>query len=251
MFHGEIPDLVLWGLVAGWLITQVLTTGGAWYLLRDGAKKRDEVVEHFDKELTVLKNELGEPEALGARFDASRAEIQAHVEDVRTTLEARLDDLRVDERIAEVRDDVRTFYEDFAGFAKSLGEDIAGTKSDLKDLPLRLQLRLGGEKGTEVAALQRYMETQEGEEIEPGLSMMEAVASEDPDLIVGTALAKVAAYSPSEKWVGEHPITAAALEIGKPLIMQKLAEFMGVEGRNRGLRNSAGKTGNYASPYGK
>ncbi len=77
------------------------------------------------------------------------------------------------------------------------------------------------------------------------------MASEDPDLITATALKKVADFSPSDKWAGEHPITAAALEIGKPVIMQKLAEFMGVSAEQGPRRGTVPPRRQISSPYGK
>ncbi len=227
LLHGEIPDLVLWAIVAGWAITQILTTGGALYLLRDGAKKRDEVVDHFDGQLKLLKEEIGAPEALEGKIDASRAEIQARIEAVKETLQgevhgvqeslnSRLDELKIDDRISEIRDDVRTFHTDFAEFSKQLGKDL-------------VSMKMGsiGAQGDAQKVLQTAL-VEHGQDFEADITMMEAVASENPEIIIGTAMQKVANWQPSKKFQEEHELIAAAAEMGKPFILQKLAEALGV-----------------------
>ena len=232
----EVAIEVLIVLAAAWVGTNAMTGYAAWWLLKrskaESVRQKDEVVEHFDQKLEKVKEDLGTAD------DAGRLEVR--IQEVQDGLTARLDELKFEDRISEVRDEVRTFYEDFAGFSEQLGKD-------LESLPRRLQMGMIGEKGNEVVAMQAYLEKVEGEEIVPAQSMMEAIAAEDPDLIVATAMQKVAGYSPSEKWVSEHPLTAAALEIGKPMIMQKLAEFMGVPGQSR-LKKGRGAGG---SVYGR
>lgn len=180
----------------------------------ESVRQKDEVVAHFDSELAKLKGEA--PEL--------------------ATIET---------KVQEAREEVQAFYADFAGFAENLGKDVA-------KLPEILTLRLAGQKGNEVVALQAYMEKAEAEDIVPAQNMMEAVASEDPDLIMATAMHKVANYAPSDKWVEEHPLSAMALEVGKPLVMQKMAEIMGgLTGGSPGRRALGPGKKPVSSPYGK
>ncbi len=204
-----------------WLVTN-------WHLIRVGRslkadidQKRAETEEFVKGELSALKSSLQE-ELSGQDFGKLRADLQEELAGVTTKVE-------------EAQEEVRAFYADFAKFSEDLGRDVQG-------LPGKIGMRVIGDKGTEVAALQRYMEKTEGEEILPAQTMMEAVASEDPDLILATAMHKVANYSPSDKWVEEHPLTALALEAGKPLILGKMAEVL--EGTLvGGRRQTAGRTG--------
>ena len=227
-----VPDLVLFLVLAGWAITQALTLQAARWLLKhsraESVRQKTEVVEHFDEELRKVKEDLG------AADDAGKLEVR--IQEVQDSLTARLDELKIEDRISEVRDDVRTFYEDFATFSGTLGKDIKS-----------LEMRLIGEKGTEVAALQRYLD--QDHEVDEQVGLMEAVASEDPELMVAAALAKVNSISPSEKWVKENPIKAMIWEGSKPMLLGKLAEFLDVQTPRR-LRGTAGKTGSYSSPYG-
>ncbi len=236
MFHGAIPDLVLWAVILGWVVTQIITTGGAIYLLRDAEEKRQSVVKHFDTKLKDLKEDLGAPEVIESNIKEHLDGLQVRIVDIEKGWNVRLDELKIDERISEVRDDVREFWTGFSDFAEKMGKDV-------ESLPKRLQMGAIGAQGNEVVALQAYLEKQEGAELDPSMSMMEAVASEDPELIVAMALQKVAALSPSEKWVGEHPWGAAAWEIGKPAILAKMAEFAGVAGAGPAARKLKGKGG--------
>ncbi len=226
---------LLW-LVTNWHLKQV-----GIGLKTDIDQKREETQTFVKEELSALKSSLHEE--LSALKSSLHEELEGQdLGKLRADFQEEL--AGVTAKVEEAQEEVRAFYADFAKFSEDLGRDVQG-------LPGKIGMRVIGDKGTEVAALQRYMEKTEGEEILPAQTMMEAVASEDPDLILATAMHKVANYSPSDKWVEEHPLTALALEAGKPLILGKMAEVLeGTLGKGNRTR-ARGDRKALSSPFGR
>ncbi len=213
-----------------WLVTN-------WHLVRVGRSlkadidaKRASTEEFVNGELSALKSSLQE-ELSGQDFGKLRADLQEEL-------------VGVTAKVEEAQEEVRAFYADFAKFSEDMGKDVQG-------LPGKIGMRVIGDKGTEVAALQRYMEKTEGEDIVPAQNMMEAVASEDPDLIMATAMHKVANYSPSDKWIEDHPLTAMALEAGKPWILAKMGEVLEGSLGKGNTRTAGHDQKRLSSPFGR
>lgn len=147
-------------------------------------------------------------------------------------------------KVQEAREEVATFYADFAEFSEKLG-------GDLEALPIKIQMRGIGAQGEAQKVLQTAL-VEQGQEFESEATMMEAVASQDPEIIIATAMKKVADWTPSEKFTLEHELLAAAAEVGKPFILQKMGEALQKGGLLAGRSGGSGprRPGGHSSPFG-
>lgn len=165
------------------MITQVFTIYAARW-----------VVKRAQEESNVQKD------AIVSHFDSELASIRAEIP--------------TSERVAALESRVEAFQQDFGEFAHALGQDIAS-------LPKRLEMKVYSQAGTEQRIMQKALE-EAGTDLEKEVSLQEALAMEDPELVSRLAMKRVAEFEPSKKWSKEHPVLAAALEAGKPLILNTL-----------------------------
>lgn len=210
-----LADFVIYAVAAAWIVTQIFTLWAAKYVIqksRDEAQsEKNEIRGHFDEKLSVLEAKLP---------TNGSVDVEARIEEFRVQLE--------------------DFRSDFSGFAGQLGED-------LEKLPKTLAYNMMTERGMETKAVQAYLD-QAGGDLEEAGSMMEAYAAQDPELMVATAMKKVAEWKPSKKYGQEHPLIVAALEIGKPALLNQLSGMMlgtSTKSQSPGGRNAL------PSPYGR
>lgn len=166
--------------------------------------------------------------------------LEVRIQEVRDETTDDIQKVRLD--LTAAREEVATFYADFAEFSKTLG-------ADLEALPLKIQMRVYGAQGESQKLLQTGL-VENAQEFEGEVSMMEAVASEDPEAIIGTAMRKVANWAPSKKMMDEHEMIALAAEIGKPVILDAMYRFYQGSGGTPGRGRSAPGRKALPSPFG-
>lgn len=103
----------------------------------------------------------------------------------------------------------------------------------LNGLPGRMANAAGAATSHEVIAMQNLAKGHEAD-IEGALSMQEAMASQDPEAIKYSVMKKVMDFKFSNKYAKEHPLIVAALEIGKPKIIEMVSEGLGTSTRGYG-----------------
>lgn len=211
-----LADILIYAVVIAWAVTQIFTIWAAKWVVQRAQKEsqtqKEEVVAHFDQELHTLETRL--------EGQTGTVEVESKIEDFRVQLE--------------------DFRADFAGFASQLG-------TDLEKLPRTLAMHMLTEKGMETKAVQHYL-NEAGEDLEEAGSLMEAYAAQDPELMMAAAMKKVAEWKPSKKYAQEHPLIVAALEMGKPALLNQLSGM--VLGTSTRSPSFGGQKG-LPSPYGK
>ncbi len=201
----EIDPLIV-GLIVG-ILGALLWVVTNWHLVRVGRALKADIDEKRAETEAFVREEL----------KALKAEIPSHdFEEDLVALKAEIK-AEIEGNTGLIQEEVRAFYADFSGFAEKLGGDVAR-------IPELISLRLAGLKGESQKVLQTAL-AEQGQDFEGEITMMEAVASENPEVIIGTAMKKVADWTPSAKFLEEHELIALAAEVGKPMILGKMAEF--------------------------
>lgn len=214
-----LPTLELLSIVAVGVVAAVASIWTAIWIVGRATRRsdalRDEVVAHFDEQLTRLEARLPSADA----GEPSMARLEG--------LEAALQD----------------FQADFAGFAHQVGQDLA-------ELPRRLEMKALSSQGVETRALQSYMDrTGAGELEELPETLGEAMATEDPDVLLQVALQKFMRKPLSDKYAEEHPVVAAGWDAFKVWMGSKMQEmYTGTGPARKALPK---RTGQFPSVYGR
>ncbi len=180
-----------------------------------------------------------------------------------------LDDAR-DHFIAPIRQELRTLKADLTAndagttldekftnfetrFVDAYKSDMNFLRDEIKEelntLPARIQMTALSEKGVESKAVQVMMEEQGGE-IVAAENMMDALASENPEIVLATAMRKVSEWEPSKKYAKENPGKMLAYEIGKPFVLNGMMKaYESLTGQQVGGSNTTLRK-TFTSPYG-
>ena len=168
-----------------------------------------------------------------------------------------IDSIRTEIESMQIKLEAGTDFEDHFNafetrFSQVYKEDMRAIDAKLTELPGMVQMSAMSEKGIETRAVQAMMDDQGGE-IVAAENMMQAIASENPEMVLATAMQKVAEWEPSKKYKSENPGKALAYEIGKPYVLSGMAKaYESLTGQKVG----GGRTGNatvrkkFTSPYG-
>ncbi len=141
--------------------------------------------------------------------------------------------------------------EDFeARFTSAYTADMLSIEEKMEKIPLRVSGIIHGGEGVEEKAFRRMAEAAETE-VEGEISMMEAVASQNPEMTQIAIAQKIQKLGSDEKWQKEHQIGSLILEIGKPSLLNWVQEMTRqMQGAPRlGPGNTTARKA-FSSPYG-
>ena len=178
-------------------------------------------------EVAAVRAALIEPETakLSARLGVVRADIDSRIRPLRIPpMPPGLDNLS---------SRMETFEAELEGFRADMKDTILLIKADIETLPAKLDARFQNlqlaASGQEARAFQAAVSGSEAE-IKAALSVREAMAQQDPEMMRLAIMRKVSEAKVSDKYAEEHPVGAMLIEAGRAQLLQFMAQGEGLFG---------------------
>jgi len=122
---------------------------------------------------------------------------------------------------------METFEAELEGFRADMKDTILLIKADIEALPPKLDVRFQqlqlAASGQEARAFQAAVSGAEGD-VKAALSVREAMAQQDPEMMRLAIMKKVSEAKLSEKYSEEHPVGAMLIEAGRAQLLQFMAQ---------------------------
>lgn len=229
-----VPDVVVIVACVAWVLTNLISYVCAMVQKQKtvvkviahaeavGDKREKALKTYFKGKLAAIEGKIPKMD----RFEVGLVDLKAQVADI--------DVAGLHNEVGNIKNVIQNFEEGFQQFRETTGNNMTVIAETLNDLPGQMgnqaKIQAMSAAGVEKRVIQDMLENQ-GEDLETAASMMEALATENPDVIAATALKKVADFQPSDKWMEDHPLLTLALEAGKPMVMQHMQELFDPGGR--------------------
>jgi len=181
--------------------------------------------------------------AIKADIDLKRLKTETFVADQIGRIERSVADLRGQPQppvMEEMQEEVGALRRELSDALAQMGTDMGKVHQLVVDLPRHFQILQAQAAAVEQRAFQDHLGKLD-DEVSTKMSVKEALAANDPEMVQYAAMKRIAEAQPSEKWTKDHPYGAIFFEAMKSKVLES-AESLGFgtskSGRPRPTRSS-------------
>jgi len=184
--------------------------------------------------------------AIKADIDLKRLKTETFVADQIGRIERSVADLRGQPQppvLMEMQEEVGALRRELSDALGQMGTDLGRIYQGVEEIPRQLQIARSQTAAAEQQMFQGHLSKLDSE-VAGKMTIQEALASQDPEMVQYAAMKRVAEMKPTDKWVEEHPYGAIFFEAMKSKVMDVASDFgLGApSSRPRGASVSKGRS---------
>jgi hypothetical protein len=215
-------DMALYAAIGAISLAFLLWAATNWHVLRVGRSIKADIDAKRLATETFVSGQI-------ARIERSVADVSAKVSSIEMPpLPPGLDSM--EERFNGLHGELNDF-------AAAVREDMTAARAEIEDLPRRLRMEQLALRGQEQNAFQGAV-TAAGEDVQNALSVREAFATQDPEMMKLALMKRVAESKVSDAYAEKNPVGAMLLEAGRFKMLEILQAGNPFE--SRGSRRAPG-----------